>query len=152
MKEGNLKAKKYTTQSTIDKDISFQKYLELFYKRPDIPYPEDDQMDDDDIFIRKVDGSYIPTENNNEFFSVNAKRNDIERIKAKLKKCRDDDLQRRKLLKNKSDIELPVKKIRSLSIETDQVDISIKEKSVRPPLSASTTYVERFKSTENNNK
>ena len=45
IKEGKLTAKKHDKHSSIDREIAFQRYLDMFYKRPDAPFPEDDPLE-----------------------------------------------------------------------------------------------------------
>ena len=142
IKKGLLKTKKRVNITSTEREGTFERYLNLFYKRPNIPYPEDDPVDYDDNFIVRLDDSYTPNPNADGFFAINAGKSDMAKIKADLRKKREEYMRRKQQY---SDENVEVKQVRSLSITTDTVDVKV-EKTARKkhPLSASTTYVERL--------
>lgn len=142
IKNGDLKSQKRQKLTSEQKEEAFQKYLSFFYTRPDIDYPEEDSEDEEDKFVCKLDDPYKPSLPGDGFFSVDAKKSDMEKIKANLRKSREEDLRRRGKLKEKQPV---LKEVRSLSIETDTVNEEIPKKVVKHPLSAATTYTERLK-------
>lgn len=147
--DGKLKTKRELVPSALDKDLAFKKYMDIFYQRPDIPYPEDDVEIEQDDFIVKVESSFRPVDDKDGFFSVDQKRENIKEIRERILQKRKEE-EEKILSRDKPEIEAPVRKIRSLSIETDNVDLMMKEKiSNRPQLSASTTYVERLQALKN---
>jgi len=150
IKDGKLKPKKTSKMSKSQKDISFTKYLSLFYDKPNVQYPNDDEdshvEDDEEKFFVKIDDSFKPSPQADEgFFAINIVKGDMQKIKEDLKRKREEGIKKRNKILHGDSVEAETmlcRENRSLSMTSSEPKIP---KLPKHPKSASSTYVERLK-------
>lgn len=154
LRDGKLKAThKHRTSKVMRavKKEAFQRYLSLFYNRPDIVYPADDLAEEDgedEPFAVKMDYSYQPPILDEGFFGIQSSLANVKKVKASLRKKREAAVERKKEAARILAGEPKARESRSLSITASTVvdEFNKREETRnRPTLSASTTYVERLK-------
>lgn len=153
LRDGKVKAThKHRTSKVIRavKKEAFQKYLSLFYNRPDVAYPADDLTEEeaeDEPFAVKMDNLYQPPVLDEGFFGIQSSLANVKKVKASLRKKREAAIERKKEAVRILAGQPKARESRSLSITASTVmdELSKKETGNRPTLSASTTYVERLK-------
>ena len=150
-----MRAKRKPRFNKSQKEEAFKNYLSLFYQKPGIEYPKDDNyfdVDDDDKFFVKVK-KQMPTpvvSQDDGFFAINYGKDNIQKIKDELKRKREEGLRKRDLILNKDEVSVEPKhkQNRSLSL-TDEKEYEKNKEIPKHPLSASTTYVERLQAMKN---
>ena len=151
MKNGKLKAvRKHKRPSEETHPEAFQKYLDLFYTRPDIPYPTDDDFENfgkSDYFVMKIESTYNPPKFPGGFFCVETNEENLRRAKESMARKRKQQAERRSKILNEDESNV-LREKRSMSLTTENELRGAVEEKLRPrahPLSASTTYLERLK-------
>ena len=155
IRDGKLRAKRKPRFNKSQKEEAFKNYLGLFYQKPDIEYPKDDNyfdVDDDDKFFLKVKKQVLTqvVSQDDGFFAINYGKDNMQKIKDELKRKREEGLKKRELILNGNEVpeEPKHKQNRSLSL-TGEKEFEKNNGIPKHPLSASTTYVERLQAMKN---
>lgn len=155
IRDGKLRAKRKPRFNKSQKEEAFKNYLGLFYQKPDIEYPKDDNyfdVDDDDKFFLRVKKQVLTqvVSQDDGFFAINYGKDNMQKIKDELKRKREEGLKNRELILNGNEVpeEPKHKQNRSLSL-TGEKEYEKNNGIPKHPLSASATYVERLQAMKN---